>query len=75
MVDRWSFNGFFDPETLTETQVGNIYNVHAGPGGVLVNDSGRTIVVDSTGEILFNAGPLEAFERDLTDDICAQLEP
>jgi hypothetical protein len=72
---RRAWAGTYDPATDTFTVRGNQQNLHAGAGGVFVNDSGRTIVVDSTGEILFNAGPLEAFERDLTDDICAKLEP
>lgn len=72
---RRAWAGTYDPATDLFTVRGNQQNLHAGAGGVFVNDSGRTIVVDSTGEILFNAGPLEAFERDLTDDICAQLEP
>ena len=72
---RRAWAGTYDPATDLFTVRGNQQNLHAGAGGVFVNDSGRAIVVDSTGELLFNAGPLEGFERDLTDDICAQLEP
>lgn len=72
---RRAWAGTYDPATDIFTVRGNQQNLHAGAGGVFVNDSGRTVLVNSTGEILFNAGPLEAFDRDLTDDICAQLEP
>lgn len=72
---RRAWAGTYDPATDIFTVRGNQMNLHAGAGGVFVNDSGRTVVVDSTGELLFNAGPLEGFERDLTEDICAQLEP
>jgi hypothetical protein len=71
---RRAWAGTYDPATDLFTVRGNQQNLHAGAGGVFVNDSGRTIVVDSTGELRFNAGPLEGFDRDLTDDICAQLE-
>jgi len=74
LVDRWSWNGFFDPETLTDTQVGNIFNVHAGPGGVLVNDSGRLVIDVTTGEALVINGPHQAWFGEF-DDACAVLAP
>ena len=74
VVDRWSWNGFFDPETLTDTQVGNIFNVHAGPGGVLVNDSGRIVIDVTTGQANVINGPHQAWFGDF-DDACAVLAP
>ena len=74
VVDRWSWNGFFDPATLTLTQVGNVFNVHAGPGGVLVNDSGRLVIDVTTGEALVINGPHQAWFGEF-DDACAVLAP
>jgi hypothetical protein len=40
---HWAWSGKFFPETATFTQSGNVYNVHAGAGGVLVNDKGEIV--------------------------------
>ena len=74
VVDRWVWNGTFDPETLTDTQVGNIFNVHAGPGGVLVNDSGRIVIDVTNGEAITINGPHQAWFGEF-DDACAVLAP
>lgn len=73
IVDRWVENVTFDAVDLTRTFTGNIYNVHAGAGGVLVNDSGRLVFDDTTGEPIVINGPHEAFAGDFAD-ACAALE-
>jgi hypothetical protein len=74
IVDRWAWSGWFDAENLTFTQSGNVYNAHngAGGGGVLVNDSGRIVIDDTTGEALVINGPHQAWFDDF-DDACAVL--
>ena len=74
VVDRWSWSGTFDPETVTFTQAGNVFNVHAGAGGVLVNDSGRIVIDEVTGEALVINGPHQAWFGEF-DDACAVLAP
>ena len=71
-VDRWAWNGVFDAEALTFTQNGNVFNVHAGPGGVLVNDSGKIVFDDTTGEVLRINGPHEAFFEEF-DALCEAI--
>jgi hypothetical protein len=74
VVDRWSWSGWFDAETITFTQSGNVYNAHnpGGGGGVLVNDSGRIVIDETTGEALVINGPHEAWFGEF-DDACAVL--
>jgi hypothetical protein len=74
VVDRWTLSEWFDFETLTSTQSGNVYNVHnpGGGGGVLVNDSGRIVIDTTTGEALVINGPHQAWFDDF-DDACAVL--
>jgi Tfp pilus tip-associated adhesin PilY1 len=74
VVDRWSENGTFDPGTLTVTVTGNPYNVHAGTGGVLVNDSGRIVIDTRTDEALVVNGPHQARFGEF-EDACAVLAP
>jgi hypothetical protein len=74
LVDRWSQNTTFDPETLTDTVTGNVFNTHAGAGGVLVNDSGRIVIDVRTGEALVVNGPHQAWFGEF-DDACAVLAP
>jgi hypothetical protein len=69
-TNRWVENIEFDPATGTEARTGNSFNVHAGPGGVLVNDSGR-IVADGSGELRFSAGPRGTDEE--FEALCARL--
>ena len=65
--ENWAVNNFFElapgsgPETppLSSTTVGNVWNVHGGAGGVLVNDSGR-VVFDGDGNIVSVNGPHQA---------------
>lgn len=80
-VDRWVNNTFLelapgsdeDTPPVSETVVGNPWNVHLGGGGVLVNDSGR-IVFDADGELVTVNGPHQAFFGDF-GDLCAALAP
>ena len=80
-VDRWVNNTFFElapgsgPETppLSQTTVGNPWNVHGGAGGVLVNDSGR-VVFDGNGDIVSVNGPHQALFGDF-GDLCDFLAP
>lgn len=74
IVDRWSQNTTFDPETMTDTVVGNVFNTHAGSGGVLVNDSGRIVIDLTTGEELVVNGPHQAWFGEF-DDACKVLAP
>ena len=74
IVDRWSETAVLDPETGTLTVTGNPFNVHAGAGGVLVNDSGRIVIDLSTGETLVVNGPHQWWFGDF-DDACAVLAP
>lgn len=75
LVDRWTWNGTFDPETLTETQTGNVWNLHDGNGGpVLVNDSGRIVIDVTNGEALVINGPHDAWFGDF-DGVCEILLP
>ena len=71
--DRWAWNGTFDPDTGLATERGNVFNIHAGAGGILVNESGRKIIDTSTGEFVFKSGP-EFQESDLAN-ICVALAP
>jgi hypothetical protein len=78
-VDRWVNNSFFElapgsgPETppLSQTTVGNPWNVHGGAGGVLVNDSGR-VVFDGDGNIVSVNGPHQALFGEF-GDLCDAL--
>lgn len=74
VVNRWAQNITFDPDTLTDTITGNSYNVHAGAGGVLVNDSGRIVIDLTTGEAIVINGPHQAWFGEF-DDACAVLAP
>ncbi len=65
-----------DPETdmvVSNSLLGNKWNVHAGSGGVLVNESGR-IVFDGDGTPIITNGPKEAFRGEF-GDLCAALVP
>jgi hypothetical protein len=74
IVNPWGYSAIIDFEEGTLTRAGNDENIHGGAGGVIVNGSGRTVVVEETGEVLFTAGPLEAID-DNWDEICAVLAP
>jgi hypothetical protein len=71
-VNRWVENIQLDTATMTEARTGNSFNVHAGPGGVLVNDSGR-VVLDVNGDTVFAAGPRATPEE--FAELCAHLAP
>lgn len=72
--ENWAWNGVFDPEALTFTQTGNIFNIHAGAGGIRVNDKGRIVIDDTTGEAIVINGPHQAFEGDFSG-LCDALAP
>lgn len=73
VVNRWRENGRLAPDG-TLTWSGNSFNVHAGAGGVLLNQSGRWIVDDNTGEVLSTAGPQQTPETD-PEALCGVLAP
>ncbi len=75
-TDRWAGKTVIDldPETgevIRQTDTGNLWNVHAGAGGVLVNDSGR-VVFDSEGVPIIVNGPHQPLFGEF-DDACAAL--
>ena len=75
-VDRWAANTVLDldpesGEVIRQTDTGNVWNVHAGAGGVLVNDSGR-VVFDSEGLPVTVNGPHEALFGQF-EELCAAL--
>ena len=77
LFDRYAWNGTFDPATGIFFERGNQWNVHAGAGGILVNDSGLIkFTFDENGEfvLLRNAGPLDTFP-DGPGDPCGILFP
>jgi hypothetical protein len=76
-TDRWAARTVFDLEPGTgdfirQTDTGNTWNVHAGAGGVLVNDSGR-VVFDSEGVPIIVNGPHEGLFEEF-GDLCAALD-
>jgi hypothetical protein len=70
--ENYAWNGVFDPETETFTQNGNVFNIHAGPGGVLVNDSGKIVIDTITGEAVRINGPHQAWDDEF-GDLCAAI--
>lgn len=74
ITNRWRENAKLDPEAGTIAWSGNSFNIHGGPGGVLVNKSGRWVVDAETDAPLFVAGPDEDPEADPTA-LCAVLAP
>ena len=80
VTEHWVANDFLElapgstPETppLGSATVGNLWNAHAGAGGVLVNDSGR-IVFDENGDVVSVNGPHEAFFGEF-DAFCAAID-
>lgn len=58
-TEHWSWNGFFDPETMTFSQAGNVWNVHQN--GLVIHDKGLIVFEDTTGDVLKVAGPHEVF--------------
>jgi hypothetical protein len=73
-INRWGANVVIDFTDGTYTRAGNYDNVHAGAGGVIVNGSGRIVVDETTGDVLFTAGPLELIDANW-DEFCAPLTP
>ena len=72
--ENWAWNGVFDPDAQTFTQTGNVFNIHAGAGGVRVNDKGRIVIEDTTGDALVINGPHQAWEGDFSG-LCEVLAP
>jgi len=74
--DRWAWAGTYDPKTDSYTERGNQWNVHAGAGGILVNDSGLIQFTFVEGEftLLRAAGPRDAYP-DGPGDPCGILFP
>lgn len=58
-TEHWSWSGVFDPEAMTFTQAGNIWNVHQN--GLVIHDKGLIVFDDTTGGVLKVAGPHEVF--------------
>jgi hypothetical protein len=76
LFDRWAWAGTYDAETDTFTERGNQFNVHAGAGGILVNDSGliRFTFVEDEFVLLRVARPRDSFP-DGPGDPCGVLFP
>jgi hypothetical protein len=76
LFDRWAWAGTYDAETDTFTERGNQFNVHAGAGGILVNDSGliRFTFVEDECVLLRVARPRDSFP-DGPGDPCGVLFP
>ena len=66
-VEHWSWSGWFDAETKTVRQSGNIWNLHQK--GLILHDKGLLVFNDETGELIKMAGPHEVFEHGL-DALC-----
>lgn len=64
-TEHWSWNGTFDPETLTFTQAGNVWNLHMGQGGTILQDKGRIVRDVANDEAIRINGPHEVFEQGL----------
>jgi hypothetical protein len=58
-AEHWSWSGWFDPETETFSQAGNVWNVHQN--GLVIHDKGLIVFDDSTGDVLKVAGPHEVW--------------
>lgn len=74
VVEHWAWNGTFDPEELTFTQAGNVWNGHAKGQGIVINDSGLIVIDVTTEEAIVIRGPHQAWEGDF-GDFCAALSP
>ncbi len=73
--ERYVVNVDIDFAAGTETIKGNVWNAHAGAGGILVNDSGRIVFVppDYDNAITIN-GPHQAYFGEF-DALCEALAP
>lgn len=74
--ENYAVNVDIDYAAGTETVKGNVWNIHAGAGGILVNDSGRIVLVPDgkggyEGALTVN-GPHQAWYEEF-DDLCAAL--
>lgn len=74
LINRWGANVVIDPRDGTYTRAGNYDNVHAGAGGVIINGSGRIVLDEATGDVLFTAGPLELIDENWAK-FCSALTP
>ena len=72
--ENFAGTNVIDLETQTFTANGNAFNIHAGVGGVLVNDSGRIVIDLKTFEALVINGPRQSWQGDFTD-LCEALDP
>lgn len=70
--DRWGFSVMEDLVAENVSVNGNVWNVHAGGGGILVNDSGKIVFEFSTGDVIIH-GPHDAFFEDPAIALCAGL--
>jgi hypothetical protein len=64
-VEHWAWTGIFDPETITFTQNGNVWNLHMGAGGTILQDKGQIVFDETTGEAISISGPHEVWENGL----------
>lgn len=72
--DRWAFSLVEDLVAENLSVNGNVWNVHAGGGGILVNDSGKLVIEFSTGDVIIH-GPHDAFFEDPAIALCEGLAP
>jgi len=67
--ENYTVNTSVDLVDGTETFIGNVWNLHAGAGGIRVNDSGRIVLGGS--EVIVN-GPHQAWDGDFAG-LCEAL--
>jgi hypothetical protein len=77
-VTAWeivAFQNILDVDAETVTQLGNSFNIHAGAGGILVNDSGLLALDSDMRDVVVALnGPHQSLEGDF-DSLCEALSP
>ena len=72
VTDNYAFRVIDDLVAGTSRTLGNVFNMHAKGGGILVNDSGFIEFSDS-GVVIH--GPHDAFVSDIGEVLCPVLAP
>lgn len=71
-TEHLAWNGVFDPEAMTFTQNGNVWNLHMGAGGTILQDKGQIVFDDISGEAIRIKGPHEVWDYGL-DALCEAI--